>query len=164
MLIIYAVIALAVVTAVGGLVWKYNNAVEGRIIAEQEAEASKKIAANWKATAEKRQGDFDASETISHDRGVQIKALSAKLARKSQSRTGLGKNKPAAAIYLGTAVDPDVRLQRRIDSGCSPDINVQCTPVTSGTDATTPVVGRDERKPDSGERSSTSSVGGSERR
>lgn len=160
-ILIYLAIFAFIAAAGAAVVMKYNSAIEGRKDAEAKTLVEKdakekaiKRAEEWKDRAAQLQGDINARDKIVEAKNSENKDLRRELDTRKKAMAALAARDANAAAYLAAPVANGVRLQRRVDAGCTPDLSVQCAPRLLRPDSTTSAAGRDERGTPDGERRS----------
>lgn len=153
-------IVLAFVGAAGfGVVHKYNSAIEGRKDAEKERDSAIVSRNSYKAEGDRLKGDINARDVLLDQKNRENDALSRGLVLAKQAMATLAAANAAARSYLGSPVDDAVRMQRRLNAGCSTDLNVPCTPRGGGPDAAAAPGRPNQRGPDQRERQGAGGAG-----
>lgn len=134
MIWVYLLLAIGIASAGFTGVEAYNHAITRATKAEEAAatwradsEGKKKELEQWKGDYELAEANGEAERKL----GDAAKRTAANLARELAA---LKARDPGAARYLDTPVPESVRMQRRINAGCSPDPKVPCTPRGLGTE------------------------------
>jgi hypothetical protein len=158
MIWVYLAVVVFVAAAGAGIVWKYNNALEGKIKAENEAKTWLQAHEAAEVKASRLQGDINERDKLLGARDERIKTLIQSNTRFAAALAKLAQEKPEVAVNLATPVHPDVRRLRRVEAGCSTaDLSVQCTPQPARTNPAASAQGRHVERPPAGEQGSANS-------
>lgn len=152
MIWVYLAVAAFLAAAGVAIVTTYNHAITRATTAEQDAKEWKEAHALEVENSNRLYGDLNAQKKLVTSRTTERNQAASQLATALSKLDQLAASNPVAAANLRTPVDPDVRSLRRLNAGCSASLAVQCTPGRPSGDGAAAAEGRDDQRPDSGER------------